>query len=75
MRCIALMLVLTACENPFACKEDTQVIEAEYGSPYYEVQLDLVAQLEKSGFDCESESIRAGNGNRIGDKYTCTKCD
>jgi hypothetical protein len=71
-RLVLLGFLLVACKDQGPC--ETEIIEAEYGSFYYDIQLRLIATYEEQGYDCDSESIRNGAGTRIGTKYTCTKC-
>ena len=73
MRRIALvLLIFAACKDQGPCR--TEVVEATFGTPLYDLQLGLVESFEREGWDCYSESIRNAFGNAIGTKYTCTKC-
>lgn len=56
------------------CSEKREVVEVEYGSPWYEVQNTLLDRYRETGYDCTGESIRNAFGATIGMKYTCTKC-
>jgi hypothetical protein len=68
------VLILTACENPFGCKQETESLEALYNSPFYAITADIVAGYEEQGWDCDSQAIRDGQGRAVGDRWTCTKC-
>ena len=72
-RLLLVIALLSACKDQGPC--ETVIIEAEYSSPVYELDVDRADRYENDyGYDCVTESIRNGAGNRIGTKYTCTKC-
>ena len=71
----ALCLFAAGCENPFACEDKREVVDVVGGDPFWESRMRLVQAYEDQGYDCTGEDIRNGFGNRIGTRYTCTKCD
>lgn len=57
------------------CQMRTQTVELVPGDAFFNVQLTLLEQYQKTGYDCSSVAIRDGQGREIGSRYTCTKCD
>lgn len=69
------VLFLTGCGAITGCKEDTQTVDVEFGSAFYDAQLSILRAWEGRGYDCRGTAIRNAFGRQIGTTYTCSKCD
>jgi hypothetical protein len=72
---VAGAVLVTGCGAITGCKEDTQTVDVEWGSAFYDAQLSILRAWEGRGYDCRGSAIRNAFGRQIGTTYTCTKCD
>ena len=75
MRYAVLLVFLGGCSSIFGdCEEKVQNVDVVFGSTY-DVALSIVDAFKRQGYDCTPTPIRNAAGTRIGDQYTCKKCD
>jgi hypothetical protein len=70
-----MSITLLSCDSITGCDEDKHVVDAEYGSTFYDFSMYLVQTYEDRGYDCSPTAIRNAFGTTIGQSYTCSKCE
>jgi hypothetical protein len=69
------LLAVGGCSDPKSCTVETMVHEIEYGSPFYDFQVRMLAQSRDTGWRCEQDgAIRNAWGQAVGMRYRCTIC-
>jgi hypothetical protein len=67
---LACVVFLAGC----ACQEKSTVHEIEYGA-FEHIQRTVLSDYRADGWTCNSEGTIRSNGQVIGERYSCTRCN